>query len=258
MIHLFPTRQVALELFGFSVHWYGIMYMVAFLLSYELILRLQNYRSLRLSREDVASILSYGIVGVIVGGRLGYVVFYEPLYFLSHPLEILSVWNGGMASHGGFLGVGIALLIVLRRKEIPLLPFLDLIVVPAALGLALGRIGNFINWELYGSVTTVPWAMAIPGVEGLRHPTFFYAFAKDICIALVCFLHLRSGKRIPGETFAVFLTLYAVLRFVVEFYRVQQHPLIDFGSVALTRGQLLTVPFLIVGITLLLFLQRKR
>src|SRR3989344_9248546 len=102
-MQFFPTRQVALELFGFSVHWYGIMYMIAFLLSYELLLRLQKYRSLGLHREDIASILSYGIVGVIVGGRLGYVLFYEPLYFMSHPLEILYVWNGGMASHGGFL-----------------------------------------------------------------------------------------------------------------------------------------------------------
>ncbi len=257
-MQFFPSRQVALELFGFSVHWYGIMYMLAFLLSYELLLRLQRYRSLGLSREDIASILSFGIVGVIVGGRLGYVLLYEPLYFLSHPLEILSVWRGGMASHGGFLGVGIALLLTLRKRGVPLLPFLDIVVVPAALGLALGRIGNFINWELYGTVTTVPWAMAIPGVEGLRHPTFFYAFIKDFFIAFVCFLHLRSGRGVPGTTFALFLTFYGVLRFIVEFYRDQQHAFVDIGFMSLSRGQLLTIPFIVVGITLFVLLPRRR
>ncbi len=258
MIAFFPSRAVAIELFGFSVHWYGIMYLLAFLLAYILLQRLQRYRHLALSSDDIGSVLSGGILGVIVGGRLGYVFFYEPVYFLQNPLEILAVWHGGMSSHGGFLGVGVVLLFLLRKKNIPLLAFLDVIAVPAALGLALGRFGNFINFELYGTVTSVPWAIAIPGVEGLRHPTFFYAAGKDIFIACVCLLHLIRAQRVPGETFAVFLMLYGVLRFVVEFYREQSYALTDIGFISLTRGQLLTIPLIATGIILAAFLRHQR
>ena len=190
-MEIFPSRQVALELLGFSVHWYGLLYLLAFLLTYFLIMRLQHLRSLELDKEVVSSLLSWAVGGVIVGGRIGYVLFYEYAYFSENTLEVLAVWNGGMSSHGGFIGVAIALGIALKKKGIPVLPFLDVITVPIALGLACGRFGNFINWELYGTVTDVPWAMAIPGVEGLRHPTFFYALAKDLLISAFVILSFR-------------------------------------------------------------------
>lgn len=198
MIELFPSRAIAATVFGFSIHWYGVMYFLAFLLTYLLIARFQHYRSLQLSREQIQSILSWAICGVILGGRLGYVVFYEPVYFLHHPLEIFAVWNGGMASHGGFIGVAIALFYALRTHQVPVLAFMDVAVIPIAVGLALGRFGNFINWELYGTVTDVPWAIAIPGVEGLRHPTFFYSMMKDLWIAAICLILLRSGRGSRG------------------------------------------------------------
>lgn len=246
---LFPSRVVALELFGFSVHWYGIMYLLAFVLAMYLLPRLQRFRGLHLSQEDVASLVSAAVIGVIIGGRLGYVLFYEPSYYLTNPLQIFAVWNGGMSSHGGFLGVTIALTIFCWRKKIDIRRLADIIVLPIAIGLALGRVGNFINQELYGTVTTLPWAIAIPGVDGLRHPTQIYAVIKDLFIAAVCFWHLQSVQPYrAGQTFSVFLLLYGLLRFCIEYLRVQEHASFEWGLFSLTRGQLLTLPILLFGI----------
>jgi phosphatidylglycerol:prolipoprotein diacylglycerol transferase len=257
MISLFPTRQVAIQVFEFSIYWYGLLYLLAFLLVYVLISKLQHYRSLSLDKDVVSSLLSWAIGGVIVGGRMGYVLFYEYAYFSENTLEIFAVWNGGMSSHGGFIGVAIALGIALKKRGVPLLPFLDVITVPIALGLACGRLGNFINWELYGSVSTLPWAMAIPGVEGLRHPTFFYALAKNLLIAAVCYRHLRLSYPRPGETFAMFLLLYGVLRFAVEYFRDQPYGWIDLGILSLTTGQLLTIPLILIGLISFLMVGRR-
>ena len=255
---IFPSRQVALELLGFEIHWYGLLYLAAFLLAYVLLKKFQKFRSLTLSNDEISSVLSWVIIGVIVGGRLGFVLFYEPVYFLQNPFEAFAVWNGGMSSHGGFIGVGLALLYILRKKQIPLLAFLDVATVPIAIGLTLGRLGNFINWELYGTVTDVPWAMQIPGVEGLRHPTFFYAMVKDLWIAAVCLVVLRSQKTTPGFVISLFLIMYGVLRFIVELYREQTFALTDLGLITLTRGQLLSVPIILGGVGLFFVLRMQR
>jgi len=250
MIELFPSPTVALTLFGFSVHWYGLMYFAAFLLAFFLLPKLQQYRSLTLTQDDWATILSWAIVGVLVGGRLGFVLFYEPSYFLHHPLEIAAVWNGGMSSHGGFIGVVLALVYAGRRRGIALLALADIIVVPAAIGLALGRIGNFINGELYGTVTNLSWAVAAEGLEGLRHPAQMYAVLKDLFLAWVCLRHLLAPGSLRGRTFALFLALYGALRFVVEYFREQPYGFIDLKIVSLSVGQLLTIPIIIVGVWL--------
>lgn len=257
MIDFFPSRRIAVELFGFGVHWYGIMYLLAFLLALALLPRLQKYRSLSLTQDEWSSVLAAGVLGVLLGGRLGYVFFYAPHLFVSDPLEILRVWNGGMSSHGGFLGVALALLLYVRRHKIPALALADIAVVPAALGLALGRFGNFINLELYGTATSLPWGMAIPGVEGLRHPVQFYAMGKDIFIALVCFAYLaRVRPPVPGRTFALFLVLYGALRFLVEFVREQEYAVLSIGVFSLSRGQLLTVPVFLCGLLLWFLAER--
>lgn len=251
MLMLFPSRAVAVSLFGFAVHWYGILYVVAFLLAYLLLPRLQKERGLLLSREEWSRVLTAGILGVLIGGRIGYVLFYHPLYFAQHPLEILAVWKGGMSSHGGFLGVGAALLISTRRHALSLSALLDLAVIPAALGLALGRVGNFINLELYGTATALPWGMTIPGVEGMRHPVQLYAVVKDLFIAAVCFWHVRHSRLLQsGGTFALFLVLYGFLRFLVEFVREPDFPPLSFGYFSLSRGQLYSLPLLLIGIWL--------
>ncbi|MFA5273047.1 MAG: prolipoprotein diacylglyceryl transferase [Candidatus Peribacter sp.] len=248
MFQFFPSRAVAVSLFGFGIHWYGILYIVAFLIAFLLLPRLQQERGLALSRHDWSDVLTAGILGVLIGGRLGYVLFYHPVYFALHPLEIFAVWNGGMSSHGGLIGVGIALLMMARKRHLPLLALLDLLVIPGALGLALGRVGNFINLELYGTVTTLPWGTAFPGSEGLRHPVQLYAVAKDLFIAAVCLWHLRRTRLLrPGGTFALFLVLYGVLRVLVEFVREPDAPPVFFGLFTLTRGQLYTLPLIAFG-----------
>ncbi len=251
MFSLFPSRAVALQLFGFSVHWYGLLYLLAFIIALVLLPLLQHYRKLTLARDDWIAILSWGVVGVIVGGRLGYVLFYDPAYFAANPLTIFAVWEGGMSFHGGFLGVAIMLCILAWRKKLPVLSIADIVVVPAAIGLALGRIGNFINQELYGTATTLPWGIAIPGVRGLRHPTPLYEMIGDLLIALCCYLYLRYGQtKINGRSFALFMILYGIDRFLLEYVRAQDYTLTAIGPLLLTRAQLLTIPVLIAGVIL--------
>ncbi|MFH1444780.1 MAG: prolipoprotein diacylglyceryl transferase [Candidatus Peregrinibacteria bacterium] len=259
MIAFFPERAVAVTLFGLSIHWYGVLYVTAFLLAFWMLPRLQDSRYLALKRDDWSSLLTAGILGVLIGGRLGYVFFYHPVAFALHPWEIFAVWKGGMSSHGGFLGVGLALLLVARRRHIPLLALLDVAVVPGAVGLALGRIGNFINLELAGTVTALPWGMTFPGLDGLRHPVQLYAVGKDLLIAGICFWHLwRTRRRKPGGTFALFLLLYSTLRFLVEFVREPDSPLVSFGLFSLTRGQLYTLPLFALGLALWFVWRRGR
>ncbi len=251
MIAIAPSREIALQIGVYQIHWYGVMYLLGFLLAYALLPTLQRLRKLALTRDEWAGLLAYAVVGVIAGGRLGYVLFYEPQYFAEHPSDILAVWKGGMSSHGGFIGVTLMLALACVRKHLDLRKVADVAVVPIALGLALGRLGNFINRELYGTVTDVPWAIAIPGVEGLRHPTQIYAMLKDLFIAGVCFLHLKYGRSVnPGRTAALFLILYGALRFMVEEYRDQHYPLTDLVGGSLTRGQLLTIPIFLLGLLL--------
>ena len=251
MIDLFPSRTVALELLQWQMHWYGLLYLVAFLVAWVLLPRLQRLRSLSFSKEEWANVLSWAVIGVIVGGRLGFVLFYEPAYFLAHPFEVFAVWHGGMSSHGGFLGVTLALLFALRHATWEQkLAIADIVVVPIALGLACGRIGNFINQELYGIVTALPWGIRVPGEEGLRHPTQIYAVLKDLLIALLCFVQLRARPVIVGRTFSLFLIAYGTLRFLIEYVRVQPYGVMALGPVVLTPGQLLTLPLVLAGMGL--------
>jgi phosphatidylglycerol:prolipoprotein diacylglycerol transferase len=256
MITLFPSRPVAIEVFGFGIHWYGLLYLCSFLVAWWLLPRLQARRGLTLSAEAWSNLLSAAVLGVVVGGRLGYVLFYEPT-LLRTPLAVLAVWHGGMSFHGGLLGVVIALLVSWwGRSWFDLLRLADVVVVPVAIGLALGRLGNFINQELYGPVTTLPWAVAIPGVEGLRHPTPLYACLKDLLIAASCFVALRQSRAV-GVPFGLFLCLYGVLRFSIEWLRVQSVPPTLVAGVALTRGQLLTIPVFVAGCLVLLWAWRR-
>lgn len=259
MIELFPSRVVALSLFGFEVHWYGVLYVLAFLTAFFLLPKLLPFRKLEVDDDDLSSIMTWAILGVIVGGRLGYVLFYAPAIIFQDPLEIFRVWHGGMSSHGGFIGTLLALFFVLRKKGVPFYAFMDIAVIVVAIGLAYGRIGNFINQELYGTVTTLPWGISIPGVEGLRHPTHLYAVLKDLFIASACFWYVRLVRPIiPGRSGALFLMLYGVLRFLNEYLRVQDFPSTDLGIISLTRGQLLTVPIFLAGAILWFSLGRQQ
>lgn len=202
--------------------------MVGFGMAGWVLPRLQKYRDLKLSREDWWYILAWGMFGAVIGGRLGYVFFYESQYFLAHPGEILAIWNGGMASHGGFIGVGVTLWFSARKLKIDFLKLFDVIVVPAALALALGRVGNFLNGELF-----FPPALA------------WLAVGKDLLVSGISYLVLKKYSQ-PGAVLAAFLISYGLLRFLVEYLRVQEFA----GAWGLTRGQMFTLPVILIGIIL--------
>ena len=234
MITFFPERRVVVDVFGIAVYWYGVLYLVAFGLGWWLLEKLQRYRDLALQADARLRILTWTAIGVVVGGRLGFAVLYEPARFLAEPLSIFRLSEGGMSAHGGFIGVAVALWLVSRRLEISPLALTDVLVVPVALGLALGRGANFINGELY--VATGAWGLAV---------------LKNVLIGVAVYAHLRWGKRWPvGETTALFLGLYAVLRWLTEYVRVQEYAWVDVFGVMVTRGQLYTIPVLGVGIWL--------
>ncbi|HLD07475.1 MAG TPA: prolipoprotein diacylglyceryl transferase [Candidatus Peribacterales bacterium] len=256
-MEFFPNRQIFLEIGPLAIHWYGIMYLLAFCVAWWLIPILARKKGYPLTKDDIGTLLFAGILGVILGGRLGYVLFYAPGYFASHPLEIPAVWNGGMSSHGGMIGVTLAMLIVFRklRSKVSLFQLADLLTVPIAIGLIFGRLGNFINLELYGTVTDLPWGIAIPGVEGIRHPVQIYAMIKDVFIAIVCFLSLMRSKS-AGVTLGLFFLLYGILRFATEFVREETSEGFDIAMLHLTRGQFLTIPVIIIGVWLIWFMRR--
>jgi phosphatidylglycerol---prolipoprotein diacylglyceryl transferase len=227
MITLFPSRTVFLDFFDWEIHWYGLLYIVAFWLVWVLLPQLQRHRGRQLSRDQWTYVLAWAVAGVLIGGRLGYVLFYEPTFYFNNPLEIVAIWNGGMSSHGGMSGAVIAIWYVSRTLSVNWLTVLDIAAVPAAIGLALGRLGNLINQELYGD-----------------NPI---AIIKNVIIAGAVYLYIRRrSKAPPGQAAALFLVLYGVLRFYTEYWREPEWPLV-FG---LTRGQLLTVPVLVAGVWL--------
>ena len=249
---------VALSLGPVQIHWYGLTYLVAFGLFLWLAARRVRYPWLAQAgwtRRDVEDLLFYGVVGVVIGGRLGYVMFYQPDYFLAHPLAILRVWQGGMSFHGGLIGVVVAGLIYVRLRKIPLLPFADLTFTAAPIGLFLGRIANFINAELYGKVTDVPWAMVFPGAgPDPRHPSQLYEAGLE---GIVLFLAVRFAthglKCLPRPGFAsgVFATGYALSRIIVEFAREPDAHIAYLTGGWLTMGMVLSLPLLAVGIWLI-------
>lgn len=239
---------VIVQIGPLALRWYGLMYLLGFVAGYLLIVHLARLRGLSLRREDAADLLFYCVLGVILGGRLGYVLFYNPLHFLGHPWEIFAVWEGGMSFHGGLLGVVAAALWGVRKKRLPTLLTGDILVTAAAPGLGFGRLGNFINGELWGKVTEVPWGMVFPGGGLLpRHPSQLYqAFLEGLVLSLVLYGLHRRGAR-PGVPFFTFFTLYGGFRFLVEFFR---EPDAHLGYLwgGATMGQLLSLPMIAVGI----------
>lgn len=227
-----------------------MLYLFAFLLALAILPRIQTERRIALTRDEWSTAIAYAVIGVLVGGRLGYVLFYEPLYFVQHPREIFFVWNGGMSSHGGFIGTAVMLIIFCYRNQMNIRRFADLLPVPIFLGFALGRIGNFINEELYGTKTSLPWGIEFTGAEGARHPVQLYDAGISLVLAFVMYVLLRKQNTQPGRVFAIFLMLYGIERILLEVVREQQYSGVDFGFIELTRGQLFTLPLLLLGVLL--------
>jgi phosphatidylglycerol:prolipoprotein diacylglycerol transferase len=249
-------NPVALQLGPVAIHWYGLMYLLAFLAFYLLgrwRVRQTHYgRSTGLGPADVEDLLFYGVVGVILGGRLGYVLFYKPSHYLAHPLEIFAVWEGGMAFHGGLLGVLLACAYYARRKGLSFLQLMDFVAPLVPAGLAFGRLGNFINGELWGRATDLPWAMVFPqsGTPLARHPSQLYQFAGE-GLLLFALLWLYSAKpRAVGRVSGLFLIGYGMLRFAVEFAR-EPDAFLGLLAGGLSMGQVLSLPMVLVGLWLM-------
>jgi len=249
-------NPVALQLGPVAIHWYGLMYLLAFLAFYLLgrwRVRHTHYgRSTGFSPADVEDLLFWGVAGVVLGGRLGYVLFYKPAYYLSHPLEIFAVWEGGMAFHGGLLGVLVACALFARRKGLTFLQLMDFVAPLVPIGLALGRLGNFINGELWGRASQAPWAMVFPqsGSAFARHPSQLYQFAGEGLLLFVVLWLYSAKPRAVGRVSGLFLLGYGILRFAAEFAR-EPDAFLGLLAAGLTMGQILSIPMMIAGLWLL-------
>jgi len=240
---------VFLRLGPLQFRWYGLMYILGFLAAYFVIRKGAERKNIPLSRDDVADLVFAVALGIILGGRLGYVLFYNLSEYLAHPLQIFAVWEGGMSFHGGLAGAVLGGLWFAHRKKIAFLALADLGFLSAPIGLFLGRIGNFINGELYGRVTDVPWGMVFPDPRAgnlPRHPSQLYEAILEGPI-LFCILWALSRRKHPaGVIFWAFVAWYGTFRFFVEFFR---EPDVQLGYIVggFSMGQLLSFPLAVIG-----------
>ena len=250
---------VALHLGPLAIRWYGLMYLLAFALF--LLLGRQRIKTGPQPGWNVRQLddlLFYGVLGVVLGGRLGYVLFYQPAHFLAHPIEIFYVWQGGMAFHGGFLGVLAAMWLFARKTGKNWLAITDFIAPLVPLGLGAGRIGNFINGELWGRPTDVPWAVVFPQIDSIpRHPSQLYQFALE-GLALFALLWLFSRRPRPvGAVSGLFLIGYGAFRFLAEFTR-EPDSFLGLLAMGLSMGQWLSLPMVAAGIFMLRWAYRNK
>ena len=262
----FPAINPVLFQWGpLAVRWYAIAYIAGLVLGWALIRRIvANDRYWGgAARPTVASIddlLVYCALGVIIGGRLGNVLFYDPAYYFAHPVEIFKLWEGGMAFHGGLIGALVAILLFASRYRVPALTVLDLCALAAPVGIFFGRIANFIRPELWGRPTDVPWAVIFPGTDGLpRHPSQIYeALLEGLMVFVILFALARAGalKR-PGVLTGGFGVLYGAARIFCEFFREPDPRLEDLGR-GLTMGMVLSAPLIAIGLGLLAFSLARR
>ena len=250
---LYPSiNPIAFNVGPLKVHWYGLMYALGFIGAWLL----ANYRAKKpnstWTTDQVSDLLFYAALGVILGGRIGYMLFYDLANFLAQPWTIIQIWQGGMSFHGGLLGVLLALYVYSRKTGIAFFAITDFVAPLVPIGLATGRIGNFINGELWGRISHVPWAMVFPHAGGLpRHPSQLYEFFFEGVVLFVILWIYSSQPRPRMVVSAWFAILYGTFRFILEFFR---QPDAQLGYLAwnwLTMGQLLSMPLIIVGVVLL-------
>ncbi|MDX2219202.1 MAG: prolipoprotein diacylglyceryl transferase [Burkholderiales bacterium] len=254
---------IALSLGPIAIRWYGLMYVIAFALFWWLgRSRIKAFPERGFTMQMLDDLLFYGVLGVILGGRIGYIIFYKPGYYLANPLEILYVWQGGMSFHGGFLGVLVAMVLIARKYQMPWLKITDFIAPLVPTGLAAGRMGNFINGELPGRIVeqgAIPWAMWFPQVDRmptLRHPSQLYQFLLEGLALFIILLWFSKKPRPLGAVSAVFLIGYGAFRFIAEFGR-QPDDFLGLLALNLSMGQWLSLPMIIAGIGMLVWANKR-
>jgi phosphatidylglycerol:prolipoprotein diacylglycerol transferase len=244
---------IAIQIGPLAIHWYGLTYLVAFglfLLLAARRVRHEPFASRGWERRDVEDLLFYGVVGVIIGGRLGYALFYKTGYYAEHPVELLAVWKGGMSFHGGLIGVIVAMAAYAKRRGRQFLEVTDLVAPCVPTGLASGRIGNFINGELWGRAAdpSLPWAMVFPqsGSNLPRHPSQIYQFLLEgLLLFALLWLYARKSRRI-GQVSGAFLVGYGMLRFIAEYFR-EPDSFLGLLALNMSMGQWLCLPMILAG-----------
>lgn len=262
---VFPVIDpVLIEIGPFAIRWYALAYIAGLVGGWwyvrRLVQRPQLWRAAGApyTPEDVDDFLTWATIGVIVGGRLGYVLFYEPARFLADPISIFYVWQGGMAFHGGLLGVVVAMFFFARTKKASALSLFDIVGAAAPIGLFFGRLANFINAELWGRATDLPWGMVFPTADDQpRHPSQLYqSFGEGVVLLVACAIAIRlGGLKRPGLVGGIFTTGYGIARFLVEYVRAFDPSIGLIGGV-ITMGQLLSLPMILAGL-ILIALSRK-
>ncbi|HEV2549337.1 MAG TPA: prolipoprotein diacylglyceryl transferase [Stellaceae bacterium] len=240
----------------FAIRWYALAYIAGLIIGWRYCLALARRPPQIAKAQDIDDFLVWATIGVVLGGRIGYVLFYDPLRYLAEPAEIIKLWHGGMSFHGGALGVCVAIFLFCRQRQIALLGFADIIACAVPIGLFFGRIANFINGELWGRPTDVDWAMIFPGDPDHlpRHPSQLYeAFLEGIVLFLLIWVLQRffAGRRRQGLLTGTFLAGYGIARIIVEFFR-QPDAQLGFLFAGATMGQLLSLPLVVVGLWLVL------
>lgn len=250
----FPAIDPVLVQFGpFAIRWYALAYIAGLLIGWRVMLQIARSPGSAVSDRQVDDFLLWATLGVVLGGRLGYVLFYKPGFYLQHPLEIFAVWQGGMSFHGGLLGVALAIVLFARRAGVPVLTLADMAAAVTPIGLGLGRIANFINGELWGRVSDAPWAMVFPtGGPDPRHPSQLYeALLEGLVLFVVLWLLRRrvAAARRPGFITGAFLAGYGIARIIGELFR-EPDAHLGFLLGGTTMGQWLSLPLVVAGLWL--------
>ena len=252
---------VAFRIFGLPIRWYALAYLTGFVAGWRYAIHLARQTAFGPTPEDMDEFLTWAVIGTILGGRLGYLI-YDPARFGADPVQILMIWTGGMSFHGGLTGVTVAMILFARRRGFAFLAGADILAVVAPIGLFFGRIANFVNAELFGRPTDLPWGIVFPGGGDVpRHPSQLYeAFLEGLVLLVVLAVLARRDRirRRPGMLAGLFLAGYGVVRFLVEFVRQPDAQFVE-GSVWLgaTMGQLLSLPMIAIGGGVLLWAARR-
>ncbi len=258
MLNAPSINPVAIEFGWLKIHWYGLTFLAAFLMAWWLgVIRARKPQS-GWNAPAVSDLITVGALGTVLGGRLGYVLFYKPLYFLSHPIKILYIWDGGMSFHGGMLGVMAAMFWFAQKNQRSWFDVMDFVAPIVPLGLGAGRLGNFINQELWGRVSDVPWAMVFhTGGPLPRHPAQLYEFFLEGVVLFVLLWWYSARPRPAPAVSSLFIIAYGCFRFFIEFFRQPDDHLGYLAFDWLTMGQVLSLPMIIAGIFLFVWAHRR-
>ncbi|MGZ8335339.1 MAG: prolipoprotein diacylglyceryl transferase [Allosphingosinicella sp.] len=254
---------IALELGFFQLRWYSLAYLAGIVVGWWYLLKLLAQPGAPMARRHADDMVFYATLGIILGGRLGYVLFYRPDYYLQHPLEIPQLWDGGMSFHGGVIGVSLGILWMARQHKLDWLRIHDYVACCIPFGLFFGRLANFVNAELWGKATDVPWAVVFPtGGEVPRHPTQLYEAALEgfVLFVVLAWMFWKTRARYqPGKLVGAFLLVYGLSRFAVEFVREADEQLMEFARIThLHMGQWLSLPMILGGLYLIVTADRRQ